>query len=274
MAAATLTIASIAVAAGSAGMSFAQASKQKKLQRQAQADAQKAMDQARKRLEPNYYAALSVQKEPHELAREALNVQGAQAIQAGVESERGAAATAGKVQAQMNTAQQEERNDYGKELTDLAKLTAGEDSRLRDVNVQLDLEEVAGQQQMAADAQQAAAAATAQGISSATSALQQGIQAAPLYGKNKAAYNQIRADKFNSSGANKATAPVTTPGFTGRLPSGLPTSAPPMQPLSYNANPYQVQSFQNPNQNQNLMYGSYPNYNLLGQFNNPGIGGQ
>jgi len=185
MAIATSAAIGLGISAVSAGMSFAQASKQKKIQNQAQADAQKAMDEARKRLEPNYYAALSVQKEPHELAREALNVQGAQAIQAGAESERGAAATAGRVQAQMNTAQQEERNDYGKELTDLAKLTAGEDSRLRDVNVQLDLEEVAGQQQMASDAQQAAAAATAAGMASATSAIQQGIAGADLYSKNK-----------------------------------------------------------------------------------------
>jgi len=274
MAIATAAAVGIGISAVSAGMSFAQASKQKKLQRQAQADAQKAMDQARKRLEPNYYAALSVQKEPHELAREALNVQGAQAIQAGVESERGAAATAGRVQAQMNTAQQEERNDYGKELTDLAKLTAGEDSRLRDVNVQLDLEEVAGQQQMAADAQQAATASTEQGIASATSALQQGIAAAPLYGKNKAAYNQIRAEKYYSSGANKTT-PVITPISTGRLPSGLPTSAPPMQQATYNANPNPYMrvpqtplTYQNQqNQNPYMQYGGY------GQFFNPGIGG-
>ena len=81
----------------SAGVSAAQAAKQSRMQKQAEAQAAKAMADARKRLEVNFYDKLSVKKEPYELAIEAANVAAAQAIQAGQESERGAAATAGRV---------------------------------------------------------------------------------------------------------------------------------------------------------------------------------
>ena len=180
-----LAIGGLAVSAGSAGMSFAQANKQRKLQDKAQAEANQAMAEARKKLEVNYYDQLSVPKEAYEREREALLSSGAQAMQAGVEgSTRGAAATAGRVQAGMNQAQGDIRTDMAKELSDLQKLSAEEDSRLRDVGVQLDLGEVEGAQQAARDAQEARTAAINQGMQSATSALQQGIQLAPLYGQD------------------------------------------------------------------------------------------
>ena len=179
-----LAIGGIAVSAAGTGMSFAQANKQKKLQKQAQADAQKAMEEARKKLEVNYYDQLAVQKEPYELEREALLSSGAQAIQAGVESERGAAATAGRVQMAMNEAQAGIRTAQGKEMADLAKLSAAEESRLRDVGVQLDMEEAAGAQMASRDAQEARAAYMTQGFEGLTSTVQQGIAAAPLYSQN------------------------------------------------------------------------------------------
>ena len=64
-----LAIGGIAVSAGSAGMSFAQANKQKKLQREAESDARQAMEEARKKLEVNYYDQLAVPKEAYELER-------------------------------------------------------------------------------------------------------------------------------------------------------------------------------------------------------------
>ena len=79
-----LAIGGLAVSAGSAGMSFAQAGKQRKLQREAEADAEAAMTEARKKLDVNFYEQLAIQKEPYELAREAALVQGAEALQAGV----------------------------------------------------------------------------------------------------------------------------------------------------------------------------------------------
>jgi len=152
MAAATTVIAGIglAVTAGTTVASFVQASKQRKLMEQANADADKAMAEAREKLNVNFYDQLAVQKEPYELEREALLSAGAQAIQAGVESGRGAAATAGRVQMAQNESQAGIRTAMGEELSNLAKLSAAEESRLRDIGVQLDLEEVAlGAQQKA-----------------------------------------------------------------------------------------------------------------------------
>jgi hypothetical protein len=185
MAATTAIVVGIAATATSAGMSFGQARQQKKLAQQAKRDADEAMAAARKKLEVNYYDQLAVQKEPYELQREALLSQGAQAIQAGVEGEsRGAAAVAGRVAMAQNEAQAGVRTAMGKEMSDLAKLSAQEDSRLRDIGVQLDLGEVEGAQAAAANAETARANAMAQGMQSVTSLAQQGMQLAPLYDQN------------------------------------------------------------------------------------------
>jgi hypothetical protein len=190
-----IAIAGLAVSAGSAGMSFAQAGKQRKLQREAQQDAQKAMQEARKKLEVNYYDQLAIQKEPYELEREALLSAGAQAIEAGQESERGAAATAGRVQLAQQQGQREIAAAMGQEMLGLEKLSAQEDARIRDAQVQLDLGEVQGAQLAARDAQQAAAAATSQGMASLQSLGQQAIQMAPLYGKTPSSRIASQIDK-------------------------------------------------------------------------------
>jgi len=91
-------IASAAIQAGTSAAGFAQAGKARKEMKKAEAEADKAMAAARKKLEVNYLAGLSIAKEPYELARENLLQGSAAALQAGVEGEtRGAAATAGQV---------------------------------------------------------------------------------------------------------------------------------------------------------------------------------
>jgi hypothetical protein len=194
-AATSIAIAGLAVSAGSAGMSFAQAGKQRKLQREAQQDAQKAMQEARKKLEVNFYDQLAIQKEPYELEREALLSAGAQAIEAGQESERGAAATAGRVQLAQQQGQREIAGAMGQEMLGLEKLSAQEESRLRDTAVQLDLGEAQGAQLAARDAQEAAAAATSQGMANIQSLGQQAIQMAPLYGKTPSSKIASQIDK-------------------------------------------------------------------------------
>jgi hypothetical protein len=183
MAALTSIAAGIGIASslGGAAMSFTQANKQKKLQSQAEAEADKAMASARARLDVNYMDALSVQKEPYELQREAMVAQGAQAIDAAQESERGAAAGAGRVQMAQNEAQGGIRTAMGKELTDIDRLKRTEESRLRDLQTQLDLGEVEGAQMAARNAQEMAAQATAQGFEGVTSMATQAANLIPLY---------------------------------------------------------------------------------------------
>jgi len=183
MAVTTAAVIGIAATAASTTMSFVQAGKQKDAMRNAERDADEAMQAARKKLEENFYDKLSIQKEPYELEREALLSQGAQSIQAGVESERGAAATAGRVQLAQQQGQREIAGAMGQELSNLEKLSAQEDSRLRDVGVQLDLEEVAGAQLAAANSQELAAQAQQQGMEGLISLGQQGVSQIPLFQK-------------------------------------------------------------------------------------------
>jgi len=177
----------LAATAGTTTMSFVQAGKQKQAQRNAERDAAEAMQEARKKLEVNVYDKLSIQKEPYELEREALLSQGAQAIQAGVESERGAAATAGRIQMAQQEGQAGIRTAMGQELLGLEKLSAQEEGRLRDIGMQLDLEEVAGAQLAAANAAELGAQATQQGFEGLTSMAGQLASMAPLYEKSAGA---------------------------------------------------------------------------------------
>lgn len=227
--------------------SFAQMGKQQRIQRQAEEDAKKAMEEARKMLEVNVYDKLAIQKEPYELQREAMLSAGAQAIQAGVESERGAAATAGRVVEAQNAAQGEIRGQMGKELSDLEKLSATEEGRLRDIGVQLNLEEVAGQQQIAADAAKFKTAAAQSAIQNIQGATQQAIEAAKLYGKQK-------GDKQDASTQGAQTVAAQT------------AQSIPMY-LSQNAPAY------TPPQNQFFKPYSNTNTNPFLFYQNPGVGG-
>jgi hypothetical protein len=176
----------VAATAATTTMSFVQAGKQKKAMQQAQKDADEAMQEARKKLEVNVYDKLAIQKEPYDLQREAMLSQGAQAIQAGVESERGAAATVGRVQMAANEAQAGIRTAMGQDLQQLEMLSAQEEGRLRDIGVQLDLEEVAGAQLAAANAQELQAQALQQGMEGVTSIGSQLEKQAPTFEKTAA----------------------------------------------------------------------------------------
>tara|TARA_R110000764_G_scaffold77156_1_gene154597 strand:- start:10404 stop:11384 length:981 start_codon:yes stop_codon:yes gene_type:complete len=186
------------------GASFLQAGKQKRLGEKAERDAAKIMDAARKKLDVNYLDALAINKLPYELEREALLVQGAMGVDAARESERGAAAGVGRIQLAQQQGQQGIRSAMSQEMIGLDRAAVQEDSRLRDVGVQLDLGEVAGAQMASADASQAAAAATTQGFQQLASFGAQALEAAPLFSKTPAARAQaqsqrqaVRTDKAN-----------------------------------------------------------------------------
>lgn len=197
-----IAIGGLALSAASTTMSFVQAGEQKRKQRNAEAAAAKAMEAARKKLEVNFAKAKSIQKEPYELAREAVLSQGAQAIQAGVESDRGAEVTAGKVQMAANAGQAAIRGAMGEELTKIEDDIINEESRLRDIGVQLDLGEAEGAQLAARDAQEAATAATMEGFQGVASTLQQGLELVPLYQKSQSVKQLNKMQK--ASGADQA----------------------------------------------------------------------
>jgi len=182
-----MLIGSAAASGVTAVGSFTQAAKQKKLANQAAQDAEKAIAAARAKLDVNYYEQLAVPREAYELEREALLSSGAQAIQAGVESERGAAATAGRIQMAQSDAQAGQRTAMAKELADLAKLTATEESRLRDLKTDLDISEAKAERLRERDANRARAAAIQQGFAGVTGMLQTAAPLIPLYLKQSQA---------------------------------------------------------------------------------------
>lgn len=181
-----IAVGGMAITAASAVNSFIQSSKQDRLRRQAEADSAKAMEEARKKLGVNYTKGRAIQKEPYELQRESMLSQGNLLTQAGVESERGAPVVAGKVMMAQNDVQAGIRTEMGKELTEIEKENIAEESRLRDLGVQLDLGEAEGAALAARDAEEASTAAMSQGFESVTSLAQQGLAQVPLFEKSGA----------------------------------------------------------------------------------------
>ena len=177
-----MIVGATAATAGSIS-SFSQANKQKKRMQAAEREAKKAMADARKRLGVNVMEGLSIQKEPYELAREAALVAGTQVLQAGVEGdERGAAATAGRVAMAQAAEQARIRAAMGQELQGIQQKVVAEEGRLADIGMGLSLEEVAGAQEAAANAEALRAQAIQQGFEGLTQAASTVYEGAPLYG--------------------------------------------------------------------------------------------
>ena len=175
--AAFTTIAALGMSAAGSAFSFIQAGKQAQAERDANKAAAKALAEAKKKLEVNMLSGLSIAKEPYELARENLLQGSAAALQAGVEGEtRGAAATAGQVLMAQQAQAGQQRASMSQEIKRLEELAAREESRLQSARVDLDLGEVKGAQQAAANFQAAADAAKAGAIKSAAGALTTGVQ--------------------------------------------------------------------------------------------------
>jgi hypothetical protein len=193
--AAIAAIGGLASTALTTGFSIADMRKARKLQKEADADAQKYMEEAKRFLDVNVYDELGIQMKPYELEREALAQAGAQAIEAGRESERGAAGIAGRVYAGYSDAIRDIQTRQGKEMADLAKLSAAEESRLKDIKTQLALDEAEGAQQASAMYDERAAQAAKNAIAGGVSLLGQAAKLAPLYGTDikaeQAAFGQM-----------------------------------------------------------------------------------
>lgn len=180
--AAIAAIGGLASTALTTGFSIGDMRRMRKLQKESDADALKFRQEADKFLEVNVYDQLGIQMKPYELEREALASVGAQSIEAGRESERGAAAVAGRVYAGYSDAIRDIQTRQGQEMADLEKLSAAEDSRLRDIKAQLALDEAEGAQQASAMYDERAAQATKNAIAGGISMLGQAAKLAPLYG--------------------------------------------------------------------------------------------
>lgn len=189
MPAATAIIAgaSLAISAGSTAASFAQAGKQAKLARQAKADAQRYVEEARRLASVNYMDELALAKEPYEIQQRALQQQGADIMQQAAEGEtRGVGAAASRIMAAQIQAQEQQRAQMAADIQALEMTKKQEDSRIAGTLAGISLEEASGAQMAARDAERARVAAVQAGVQGLTSMAQTGLEAAvPLFSGGK-----------------------------------------------------------------------------------------
>ena len=212
-------MAGIAIALGvaqlaGAGMSFYQASQEKKKIKEAEKEADKYMAEARKSLEVNFNESLSLYD--YELEREASLSAGAQATEALTESDRGMGRV-GAVYGQTQDALSAIASKTSRDKYDLDYLVAQEDSRLRDAGTRMDLGEVTGSQIAAADAETRRSQQIQQGVSGVTGAFTTAAKAKPLYKGEDNQFSNISPEEVTSmttaadASASRTAPTVTTP---------------------------------------------------------------
>lgn len=181
MAIGTAGIVAISTSLASAGASGAQAAVAGRQAKAALKDSEDAFKRAMNELTANKFKGLNLPTEAYEREREAMLSAGAQATEAGRESERGAAATAGRVQMAQQEGQRQIAGAMGEDLMKLEGLTAQEEARLSGARANLELAQAEGAQAAAAQfgAQQDAAITGA--FSSLANAGQQYMQGSELF---------------------------------------------------------------------------------------------
>lgn len=206
MAVATTTAIAAGTALVSAGSSFAQAAKQKRQMRQAEEAAAKYMDDARKKFSTNFAEQLQVPLEGYEMASDINRQVSGQALEAMRESgQRAIIGGVAGLQQQAQAGAEQLRMGMQQDLYERDKAIVSEESRLRDIQGEIDLGEAAGAQQAAADAQALRAQSIESGFGSLTSAATSLYEGSDLYNKGQGAK---MADKFGG-------------GLTGNQKTGL-----------------------------------------------------
>jgi len=186
MAAATTILAATALAlsAGTTIASGSQATKQRKIMEGAEGEANKYMESARDRLNVNTYEELSVNTDIYDKERDNLATVGESYVQLTSGQDRAGS----NVQNVVNALQAGNEKISMREAKEVDKLNleiADEETRLLDIGTQLDLGEVAGAQQKAADAEAKATAFKGDFVKGLGNTVMQGIQlGVPLYQKS------------------------------------------------------------------------------------------
>lgn len=199
------TIAMVATQAGTALLSGAQAVKMRTEQQKAEQAASNLMKDVYSLLDKNQYAAVSLPMKAYEIEREALASQGAQAVEAGRESERTAAATAGLTMSQFRKGLRDIQSEQADKMLELDLLTAQEAARKDDIKAQFKAQEAEGAQMAAADYEQRKLAAVGGAIQSGIGAVGAGIEAIPLYKATKGVKAVSNLEDMYSKAVNQGT---------------------------------------------------------------------
>lgn len=162
---ATTTAIAAASSLAGAGLSFARSIEEQRKIREANEAAAGYMDDARKQFSVNFAEQLQVPLEGYRMASE-LNTQAVtQAIEALKESgQRSIIGGVAGLQQQAQAGAEQLRMSLQQDLYQRDKMVTDEESRLRDIQAEIDVAEATGAQQAAADAELRRAAALESGI--------------------------------------------------------------------------------------------------------------
>ena len=244
MAIATGTAIALGISAAGTAASFAQAGKQNRLAKDAQTAADKAFKEAEEQLNVNYMKELSIAKQPYEIQRERLAQVAGQAIDVGAESERMAGATAGRVLAQAQKAEQDITSRQIAEQQALEQLVATEERDLGSKRANLSLEQAAGAGIAAAQAQNLSNQAVAQGIQGLGNMAMIGVQSSELYPQGNTTIGDT----------DLAVDPVTLNPVSSPTSIQTPATSLPQQPIVPQSLQLPIQgNFQPPVQSQNMI---------------------
>jgi hypothetical protein len=165
-----------------AGMSFAQAKKQKELKSKADAAAAKAMVDAKNKLVTNFSEQQVIRKEPFELAAQANAAVQSQNIDAMRNAgQRTLIGGVGRTVAAGDRANQQMRDVYTGKLEEYEKRVADDSRDISDYLAGIDLRTASGAQKAAAQAELMRQRNLMQGISALGGAAATGLDAAGLY---------------------------------------------------------------------------------------------
>ena len=188
MAAATaVAAAGVLIAGTSAGMSFSQAAKQKKLAQTANKASDKLMEEAKRKAEVEFMQKLNVPLDAYD-RQEERNIQSQQqnieALQQG--DPRNVLGGLGAVGAGATASAEENRIAKGKELFALQQMQVQEQSDINQDLKDMSVGGAADQQMRSRDAQEASAAAMQQGVASVGQAVGSAASVVPLFSANAA----------------------------------------------------------------------------------------
>ena len=174
-------IAEIGVQAVTSLLSLGQMQRMKAEQRKADAQTAKLMKDVYGELEKNQYAAVGLPMKAYDIERENLAAQGAQIVEAGRESERTAAATAGLTMGQYRKALRDIQSEQADKMLELNLLTAQEAARKSDIRAQFKAQEAEGSALAAADYEQRKLAAAGGAIQGLVGAAGTAVSTIPLF---------------------------------------------------------------------------------------------
>ncbi len=201
MAAVTATVIGIAATAATTTMSFSNAAKQRRAAEEADAEAKKAMKEAKAKAEVDYFASLDIPLDAYEAQFENQLAGQKQAIEALQEGDaRNLSAGVGRVGAQQAELGEQTRIAMGEEISDLNMMKAESKDAINQQLVEMDVAYAREQNQRKADADALRNQSIQQGIAGVGSLVGQIGDAAPLFSQSGATRRGAKLAKQSQVG--------------------------------------------------------------------------